>query len=390
MPREGSTTLVTAVNQMPMHGDKIVNVAKPRQVTLTQTLTNAGSTSTAIVTLDRGGPPTEAPPPPDRGAWDSGGLPPRTVGVIVGCSVGALFLILLIYCCCIAAYRRRVADYASDVSSEPDEVYDDGRTGQPARGYTEEHKEDPIPETLMYFPYGHKSSSATPYNVSHRPLFDRPPSALQRHDLEPHSIAHPGPDRRGLRPVLGVRGIDLVAEPVADAGYVLAVCGQGGSDGTRELVSHECEGGAAVIQGDPLQDLNLLVVGQLPRPWWYAGRMVHCSQPNQGASSRCMARRQGSRSRPSPAAGGQRRRVSLAEAAPGRDAENLGQAVTGTTPSALLAVRGKVEMRKDVVFMTRLANGHGWDSAMLWPAPSYAGGAFHSVPPRAVREQRAQ
>ncbi|RYP13866.1 hypothetical protein DL765_006654 [Monosporascus sp. GIB2] len=133
MPREGSTTLVTAVSQMPMHGDQPVNFAKPRQVTLTQTLTNAGSTSTAIVTLDRGGPPTEAPPPPDRGAWDSGGLPPRTVGVIVGCSVGALFLILLIYCCCIAAYRRRVADYASDASPTPDEISDDGRTGRPAR-----------------------------------------------------------------------------------------------------------------------------------------------------------------------------------------------------------------------------------------------------------------
>ncbi|RYP77518.1 hypothetical protein DL771_001091 [Monosporascus sp. 5C6A] len=118
---------------MPMHGNQTANAAKPRQVTLTQTLTNAGSTSTAIVTLGRGGPPTEAPQPPDRGPWDSGGLPPRTVAVIVGCSVGALFLILLIYCCCIAAYRRRVPGYASDVSPGPNDIHEDGRTGRPLR-----------------------------------------------------------------------------------------------------------------------------------------------------------------------------------------------------------------------------------------------------------------
>ncbi|RYP45248.1 hypothetical protein DL768_008364 [Monosporascus sp. mg162] len=238
MPRDGSTTLVTAVSQMPMHGDQTANVVKPRQVTLTQTLTNAGSTSTAIVTLDRGGPPTEAPPPPDRGPWDSGGLPPRTVGVIVGCSVGGLFLILLIYCCCIAAYRRRGGTTGSGTISLVDTPANSAST----------------------WPDGIKLSreaTAPTMDCQQR----RPASSKDRLDLEPHSTTDPRRDRRGLRPVLGAPGIELVTEPVDDAG----------SDSGMEPAS----------------------AGPRAHVWSHSGQMVYCSQPNQRASSRCPARRQG-------------------------------------------------------------------------------------------------
>ncbi|KAK6956096.1 hypothetical protein Daesc_001366 [Daldinia eschscholtzii] len=57
-----------------------------RQVTLTQTITYPDATSTALVTLDRGAPPTDSPAPTwSAGAASSDGLGQQQIGIIVGC-----------------------------------------------------------------------------------------------------------------------------------------------------------------------------------------------------------------------------------------------------------------------------------------------------------------
>ncbi|KAL7621717.1 hypothetical protein AAE478_009044 [Parahypoxylon ruwenzoriense] len=88
------TPVVTAGQQQPS--------AIRRQVTLTQTITYPDLTTTAVVTLDRGGPPTDSPTPPSWSAGDtsSGGLSQQQIGIIVGCLVGALVLGILLWCCC--------------------------------------------------------------------------------------------------------------------------------------------------------------------------------------------------------------------------------------------------------------------------------------------------
>ncbi|KAI1391847.1 uncharacterized protein F4822DRAFT_107042 [Hypoxylon trugodes] len=73
-----------------------------RQVTLTQTITYPDSTSTAVVTLDRGGPTTTSAAP----SWSAGatsssdGLGQQEIGIIVGCCLGAVVLGILLWCCC--------------------------------------------------------------------------------------------------------------------------------------------------------------------------------------------------------------------------------------------------------------------------------------------------
>lgn len=72
-----------------------------RQVTLTQIITYPDSTTTAVVTLDRGTPPTESPAPGwSAGAASSDGLGQAQIGIIVGCCIGAVVIGIVIWCCC--------------------------------------------------------------------------------------------------------------------------------------------------------------------------------------------------------------------------------------------------------------------------------------------------
>ncbi|KAI1399231.1 hypothetical protein F4819DRAFT_465661 [Hypoxylon fuscum] len=72
-----------------------------RQVTLTQTITYPDATTTAVVTLDRGSPPTSTPAPSwSGGAASSDGLQQEQIGIIVGCLVGAAVVGIILWCCC--------------------------------------------------------------------------------------------------------------------------------------------------------------------------------------------------------------------------------------------------------------------------------------------------
>ncbi|KAI2615414.1 hypothetical protein GGR54DRAFT_642437 [Hypoxylon sp. NC1633] len=91
-----------------------------RQVTLTQTITYPDSTTTAVVTLDRGGPPTDSPAPNwSAGAVSSDGLGQQQIGIVVGCCIGAVVLGIIIWCCCTgrcgcAPYRTYENPHSSD------------------------------------------------------------------------------------------------------------------------------------------------------------------------------------------------------------------------------------------------------------------------------------
>ena len=116
-------TPVTMTSQVPTsNGNQLdiptANSNVARQITLTQTLTKDGFITTAVVTLDRGAPPSEAPPPPDPSTRGSGSMPSNTVGLIVGITVGIVVLFLAVACCVIA--RRRSAASDSDDDYDPD------------------------------------------------------------------------------------------------------------------------------------------------------------------------------------------------------------------------------------------------------------------------------
>ncbi|KAI1778771.1 hypothetical protein F4818DRAFT_402427 [Hypoxylon cercidicola] len=92
---------------MSLNLSSIVPTAAPeqrelrRQVTLTQIITYPDSTTTAVVTLDRGTPPTDTPAPSwSAGAASSDGLGQTQIGIIVGCCLGAVVLGIVIWCCC--------------------------------------------------------------------------------------------------------------------------------------------------------------------------------------------------------------------------------------------------------------------------------------------------
>ncbi|KAI1407527.1 hypothetical protein F5Y13DRAFT_174620 [Hypoxylon sp. FL1857] len=87
------TVVITAGQEQPS--------VERRQVTLTQTITYPDSTSTAVVTLDRGAPPTDSPAPGwSSGAASSDGLGQQQIGIIVGCVLGAVVLGIVLWCCC--------------------------------------------------------------------------------------------------------------------------------------------------------------------------------------------------------------------------------------------------------------------------------------------------
>ncbi|KAI0107903.1 hypothetical protein F4776DRAFT_413465 [Hypoxylon sp. NC0597] len=118
------TVVITAGQEQPS--------VERRQVTLTQTVTYADHTTTAVVTLDRGSPPTDSAAPPgwSSGAASSDGLGQQQIGIIVGCVLGAVVLGIVIWCCCTkrcgcAPYtiyeedRGEMSYYATDIPRPP-------------------------------------------------------------------------------------------------------------------------------------------------------------------------------------------------------------------------------------------------------------------------------
>ncbi|KAI2605439.1 uncharacterized protein GGS25DRAFT_430495 [Hypoxylon fragiforme] len=112
-----------------------------RQVTLTQTITYPDATTTAIVTLDRGSPPTSSSSSPTSPPlttsttppWPAGASPPSSpsssdglsgqqIGIIVGVCVGAFVVGLVLWCCC----TRRCGCTRYSVYSPSNSDNDDG------------------------------------------------------------------------------------------------------------------------------------------------------------------------------------------------------------------------------------------------------------------------
>ncbi|KAI1500608.1 hypothetical protein F5X99DRAFT_385381 [Biscogniauxia marginata] len=109
-----------------------------RQVTLTQTITNADSTITAIVTLDRGDPPSStpsnAPSTPPLESATSDGVTQQQFGIIIGTCLGAVALVLLIWLCCVVRRRRRAyINYLNDLDQISEENITVTETVQPPR-----------------------------------------------------------------------------------------------------------------------------------------------------------------------------------------------------------------------------------------------------------------
>lgn len=75
-------------------------------IMVTQTITKPDATLTTIVTLGPGSPTPDAPAPPVRGATTSDGLTSGQLGIILGCTIGGVALLLLI-CCCLGKRHQR-------------------------------------------------------------------------------------------------------------------------------------------------------------------------------------------------------------------------------------------------------------------------------------------
>ncbi len=141
-----STTPVAAISQVPTTNDSDRDGNKiGRQVTLTQTLTNGGTVTTAVVTLDRGAPPSETPSSPGRESTSGGGMAPQTIGIIVGCSLGFVVLVLVIFCYCVAMHRRFGG--SDDESEEEGDASDSGPMPDMYRGTGE------VPRVMWQFPW---------------------------------------------------------------------------------------------------------------------------------------------------------------------------------------------------------------------------------------------
>ncbi|KAI1634619.1 hypothetical protein F4809DRAFT_617570 [Biscogniauxia mediterranea] len=88
----------TAAAETPLVEPSIV----ARQVTLTQTITYADYTTTAVVTLARGDPPST-----DSPASTSNAITQQQTAIIIGISVTVVVLILLLWLCYVANRHRR-------------------------------------------------------------------------------------------------------------------------------------------------------------------------------------------------------------------------------------------------------------------------------------------
>ncbi|KAI1765700.1 hypothetical protein GGR53DRAFT_255802 [Hypoxylon sp. FL1150] len=108
-----------------------------RQVTLTQIITYPDATTTAVVTLDRGTPPTSSPTPTwNAGAVSTDGLSQEKIGIIVGCCIGALVLGIVVWCCC--TRRCGCTSYTMYEDDEREEVIfypETPEVAQPRRPY---------------------------------------------------------------------------------------------------------------------------------------------------------------------------------------------------------------------------------------------------------------
>ncbi|KAI0599535.1 hypothetical protein F4775DRAFT_550276 [Biscogniauxia sp. FL1348] len=94
----------TAAAETPIVEPSIV----ARQVTLTQTITYADYTTTAVVTLARGDPPST-----DSPASTSNGITQQQTAIIIGISVSIVVIILLLWLCYVAnRHRRALIAYA--------------------------------------------------------------------------------------------------------------------------------------------------------------------------------------------------------------------------------------------------------------------------------------
>ncbi|KAI3327336.1 hypothetical protein HD806DRAFT_389785 [Xylariaceae sp. AK1471] len=95
------------------------NAILPRQI-ITQTITYADYTTTAIVTLGPGDPTAAPRPPvPPGSPQGSDSLTGRDIGIIIGSILGAAVLALLIWLSCVI--RRRMIEAEFDEYEDEDE-----------------------------------------------------------------------------------------------------------------------------------------------------------------------------------------------------------------------------------------------------------------------------
>ncbi|KAI1451794.1 hypothetical protein F4805DRAFT_450042 [Annulohypoxylon moriforme] len=160
-----STTLVIVVAQ---EQPSIVR----RQVVITQTITSPDSTSTAVVTLDRGGPTTTSSAPSwSAGAASSDGLGQTQIGIIVGVCIGALVLGILIWCCC--TKRCGCTRYTAYEDDQEIVYFTDDMVGvaQPARAWPKFPRSIPPPVSENYVATAEDPNIPrwTAYDASWRP-----------------------------------------------------------------------------------------------------------------------------------------------------------------------------------------------------------------------------
>ncbi|KAI1814981.1 hypothetical protein GGS20DRAFT_366484 [Poronia punctata] len=107
-----------------------------RQV-ITQTITYADYTTTALVTLGPGDPTAVPPPqPPTSGSQGSDVPTSRDIGIIIGSILGTVVLGLIIWMCVVARRRRLAYRYEYEEEDDIIYTYDEVRqVQQPQRSY---------------------------------------------------------------------------------------------------------------------------------------------------------------------------------------------------------------------------------------------------------------
>ncbi|OTA96798.1 hypothetical protein M434DRAFT_27413 [Hypoxylon sp. CO27-5] len=155
------TVVITAGQEEPS--------VEKRQVTLTQTVTYADYTSTAVVTLDRGSPPTDSPAPPgwSSGATSSDGLGQQQIGIIVGCVLGAVVLGIVIWCCC--TNRCGCAPYTVYEEDRSDMSYTIEEIPQPPTSYWPRFPPPVVPDYVA-----HDENDPPPWTAIEASRYPRP------------------------------------------------------------------------------------------------------------------------------------------------------------------------------------------------------------------------